>query len=484
MTVGSWSTMATSYAGYSWNAGHMYVTNGTTVSWIGDDSPPRPVPRGLSRSERILYFAKDGYTPYQRGRFVREMDEKSTQEMARKRDIFDHAREKRLRLVEDWPGGLTPYSSNSWGRPHSFSKTWLKRQESVFTVWDQWSGYYPSSMGPGGFSPARADYPWTAEHDYRLLSRLRKKVVGSDFNLASFLGAEGLDTLAFLLSTANTINRVQLLARKGNVSAAIDILRRNGRYKPVTRSQKELALQKDVYSELVDALAGRQRWLPWAVVPPRKWLEYHLAIEPLVGDVKAAAEQLAHILMMERQKKIAVGVTAKATLPKGPNAVVYELNERIVRKSVKAYFTYPPDPINFTGFQDPEVTIWNAIPLSFVWDYMHNVGGFLEARATRAALPDALYVSTVKDEHIVRNLLGKMNNAGDGFVYQVQPDQGWAQGRRSGTITRSISTSLPVPTPPWRFSGVCQSWQRTLTALSLGVVLSVQKGDTPTHLLR
>jgi hypothetical protein len=119
------------------------------------------------------------------------------------------------------------------------------------------------------------------------------------------------------------------------------------------------------------------------------------------------------------------------------------------------------------GFQDPEVTIWNAIPMSFVADYVLNIGDWLQARATAAALPSGLFVTSTKNEERLTSFLGN-KYLGTGF--NVTAVNGLYERMTTGSFSRSVSSSLSVPTPKFKPLGADTAWQRVATICSLQVV--------------
>jgi hypothetical protein len=462
MTTGSWSTLVTTIVGTECSS-NSQLHNGMTVSWTGTDNVVKRNPRLRWRDRRIANYVYDPKRLYAGGpaKSPTDMQEALTRASA-STSLFDRAREQRFRVAEN----LGTYTEEflQYNAPHQYSKTWTGYAQSVFRFRGAGGTLYDGAVGSCGGGPfGPFPSPWTEVHDYKLLDRLRGKIVGSDFNLASFLGAEGKDVVNHLAHTANRIYTSMKYARKGLITQATRHLLADGRAYKAKMSKADLALQQDIYRDLLEGVAGKSRGLSWASVPANAWLEWHLAVRPLLGDVVAAAEQLAHITQMPRKQTIRVGVTARSNLDEaGVGSAAWKEYRRSVRKNITAYFIHLPEPTSFLGLQDPEVTIWNALPLSFVSDYMYNIGGFLEARATRAALPTAVYVISTLDKTHANHLM-----VAGGWNVVVDGDE---QRYWRGDFNRSIAATLPVPTPTFKPYGAFKSWMRAATVVSLAAI--------------
>lgn len=479
MTTGSWSTYRTTTVSTACSSSST-VRNGTTVTWSGGDSPKRV---GVKRTfrERLAIFLKDPRILPNGKPAPLKIDPAATARKGAPSTIFDAAREKRIRVYDE-----PPAATDEYGTPNAYSKTWTTYRETVFP-WYYANGTY---AGTGTISNCGFAYAgeldgsiFTADHDYKLLSRLRSKVVGSEFNLASFLGAEGLDTLRFLTDTASRIYQSAKAVRKLDFVQAHKVLSEWGRYRySPSLAGKRRREQEDIYRSLLEAASGKNRGQGWWSVPASTWLEWHLAVEPLLGDVVAAAEQLAHITQMPRELRIAASVTVKKEFTP---SLVYTgtvwSGRRTYRKRVIAYFTHAPEPTSFLGLQDPEVTLWNALPLSFVSDYFYNIGGFLEARAIAKALPAGLYVTTVKDETVLTSC-NYRKFQGNGNSY-IAPSHRASQGYIRGSLTRSLSTTLSVPRPDVKPLGAFSNWQRAATVASLIAAFSDRHAGSARRLI-
>lgn len=466
MTTGSWSTYRETYVSTACSVNSV-IRNGTKVSWAGGDSTAVRRKK-LTYKERESLFLKSPEQfpngPLGRRKFI--IDNARTAGLTTPPgDIFDRTRTVRTRIYE----GLPPV--DDYGTPHAFTKTWTTYGEVPFP-WYYSNGSYAGmgSIANCGFSPDAAynALPWLPSDDYKLLSRLRRKVVGTEFNLASFLGAEGLDTLRFFTDTATRLYRVMQAAKKLKFKDAYAQLNDYGRYSSAGRAWgvKRRGQQLDVYRDLIESAAAKNRGQGWWSVPASAWLEFHLAVEPLLGDAVAAAEQLAHITGMPVTQRVQASVTKKKTFSGSENVTGSSwTGQAVTGRNVVAYFTSTPEPLNFLGFQDPEVVIWNAIPLSFVGDYFYDIGGFLEARATARAFPVGTYVISTKIDVDLRSCLGRVRNKAPWNV--ISPSYQGSLQYRSGSLTRTLSASYDVPKPLFKPLGALGNWQRAATVASL-----------------
>lgn len=475
MTVGSWSTVRTTYesTGCSQTSS---ILNGTRVSWIGQDSATRKSEKSTFKVRKAQFLKDPTYLP--NGRPKLKPIDPNLASKGVSGTVFDRAREVRMKQFDG------PPSEGDYRQPHPYEKYWTTYQGTSFPIYSGDGTYIGTcAQGAGGYGyDGFMGSPWTPDHDYKLVERLRNKVMGSSFNLGSFLGAEGADTIRFLTDTANRIYRCGVYAKKLDFRNAHRVLSEWGRHRNVTYiAGKRRREQEDLYRDLLEAAAARQRGQGWWSVPASIWLELHLAMEPLVGDMKAAAEQLAHITLMPRSQKVTASVRTSADAASVVSGPLW-VGNRTVKKKLIAYFTHQPEPSNFLGLQDPEVTLWNALPLTFVGDYAYNIGGYLEANATMKAMPPGVFITSTKDEVNLSALIGRKYNGNMSTVVGTSYQQ--SQKYRNGSFTRTVGASYAVPAPRFIPYGAAANWQRMTTVLSLVATLSDRNADTLTRWMR
>lgn len=431
------------------------------VVWNGEDRPlaPLPYPRKVSKRKVLVQKTK--------------RVEGHVQVVTEVRDVP---------IMEPW----SPATKEYWllrDRPHSFTKSWKKVSHGRIAIGFYLDGLYDHGTGwmtvaSAGGLPAGWNVPFSPGDEYTLINNLQKAVQGSDFNAASALGAEGLGTLRLIGDNARMIARSLLAMKKGNVRAALDILRQPGRKK--FQGAKVLEQQQlDIYRNLLGA-DGRKTG---SKILAEHWLQYQLGVAPLLGDVKAAAEQLAHRLELPIKRKYTARV--KRTSPDAahgrPDMLVppfqYGLNwaerTRTVQKQivfiVKEGQEEPQSLPQLLGLADPEIVLWNALPYSFIADWIIPIGAWLEARGFASGL-HGTFVVTTKDES--RSTGGKWSNSASAFYEgRLTGDLGY---EILGSINRSVSDTLSVALPTFKPLGKVASWSHAAT----GAALVVQRGRT------
>jgi hypothetical protein len=168
---------------------------------------------------------------------------------------------------------------------------------------------------------------------------------------------------------------------------------------------------------------------------------------------------LAHILNVPQKQ--AYRVNRKKVYRNVTTSPVWRTNDLTRRVGIVAYISEPVTVAQMSGLLDPEVVLWNAIPLSFVADWFIPVGNWLQARAFSSKLVGT-FVRSDKQE-LVRS----------GPLYQFPNGTGWvitggATVRfRNGTFDRTITNSLTVKRPVYQGLGALTNWKRATTAVAL-----------------
>lgn len=415
-----------------------------------------------------------------------------------------------------WEGDLTTeqlQGQSDFNANHNYNKTWNakvlgildieQRLWSDSSLWGTWTG----TVSNAGAAPIGPDNPWSTDDEFKLLDKLQGFVQGSDFNLASFLGAEGKDTVRFILDTANRLYRAVSAVKHGYFQRALSILgdqnqqwlaaesrrlgvnvvsaRRVNRWKDRERRSQQLQVYNDQAANLRAALAGDKSprksssvLANLARITGNQWLEFHLAVEPLLGDVYASAEKLAHHLNLPQKKSYKASRKKEANVTYGTYGVAYSQNCFKTRKQIKFIVSEPASVPQLLGLYNPEVVIWNALPLSFVGDYMFPIGQWLEARALSQTLTGEFVIST-KCEWWASGMHFRNDVNVNPMLYAV-----WKHGAtwvRDGSFNRTVQSGLPVPAPKFKPLGAFASWQKAATSVSL-LVGSVTGGNLLRHL--
>jgi len=359
--------------------------------------------------------------------------------------------------------------------PHAFTKTWDYSYLSP-TLGNYYAGgqfWQNTTMLLPNVNPVDT---WGSADEYKLLEKLAAQTEGG-WNITNFLGAEGKDTVKFILDSANRIYRALVAVRRGKLDRAIEQLTHAGdgfrRAKGAKPSADAISYQLEVYRNALKELAhSGHRQAPggakgWRQLTADNWLEFHLAAAPLMGDVKAAAEQLAYTF--NRPQKLVYAVSRRkgySALSAQQSGTSHEWHVNVLQRDVriKAFLTELPSIAQLSGIMDPEIVVWNAIPLSFVVDWFYPIGNWLESRATSSHLTGT-FVRSDKYSYVIKDYLGEWYNPG--HFYSMTCTTGGDQERRYGQFTRSISTTLAVPPPTFEPLGAFTSWARAATAVAL-----------------
>lgn len=447
MTTGSYDTRRSTAATTSSGSAGTYK-EGSAVSWSGGDSATLRRKRRRYHLREIVYeksFLKKGKTV-----------------------VVQRVRHQRVYE----PKPVEPV--NARRVPHPFTKNWTTTIYRPTALKSVLAGTVvsgpPDGLGLTGVAPP-ADR-WGSKDEYKLLEKLKNLTEGGGFNMASFLGAEGKDTVKFLFDTANRIYRTIAAVKRGNLNRALAIAKssKDGfkRVRDLGKTKDQIAYQTEVYRNALSELARgspSHKKEGWRNLTANNWLEYHLAVEPLLGDVKAAAEQLAYTLDRPQSLRYAVKREVEANGVRPSNGAYWLVNIKRHRANVVAYLSELPSVAQLSGLMDPEVVVWNAIPLSFVADYFVPIGDWLEARATASHLVGQ-FVRSDKIETEVRNCAGTTSTfIAGGFSNKCLYDGGTTW--RSGSFVRSVASTLNVPLPDVNPLGALTSWQRAATVVAL-----------------
>lgn len=285
--------------------------------------------------------------------------------------------------------------------------------------------------------------PFDANDDIKLISRLKDRIGGSDFNMSVFL-AEGHQVVGMIGDTAVKLARAYHLFRRGDVVGSI----------------------KTMY-------AGRK-------MPPKafrrksanNWLELQYGWLPLLGDMKDGAELLAHRLNVPFRQRHVVRMSKSASKQAMDNfnvAYRWSGGRSVVQKQIVAFISEPESLPSLLGLMDPELIAWELTPFSFVVDWFLPVGDYLAARAFASRL-HGTFVITTKTTMLERGIEPKVVNydwvyPGATGVWDFGNSD--AYSRERVTLLREVTNSLVVPMPKVKPLDEALSWQHCLNGIAL-----------------
>lgn len=288
---------------------------------------------------------------------------------------------------------------------------------------------------------------WGANDQLTLLSRLRDRVAGSDFNAGVFLG-EGKESLRLISNSASRIAKSLRELRRGNLYGASRELTGIGKGFEKRRvgwrkfSRGERSTDQETASQ---------------------WLELQYGWLPLLQDAEGGARFLAHhfsapLHYVARCTQFRADSTLQTT---SPTQFLFREKERRVQRWIKAILT-EKDTVKLVGLTDPLSVAWELVPYSFVVDWFIPIGNYLQARALNQALTGKFVVSTLS-----RNRFRGLDYVPGGVPtdWKVLSDGGCSGAYVN--FTREVVTNLTVPLPEVKSLGQITSWKRAANAVSL-----------------
>lgn len=346
---------------------------------------------------------------------------------------------------------------------HDYTMTYSVISNALVTVKNRYSSY----TGPGDFESTCGTLgpwqtPWSSNDDIALLSKLRNKVAGSDFNAGVFLG-EGKESLKLIADSATRVYRGIKAAKRldfAGIYSALFQPSQTRRFKNY-REQGWLDDERFLHWE-------RKRWDRKAVnsAPSDRdssslWLEFSYGWLPLLQDVKGAAEFLSQQLETPLQTVVRVTrqVSSKGINSSSPTWYKYASSGVTAQKWYKVTIS-EIDTVGLSGLTDPLSVAWELVPFSFVLDWFIPVGNFLSARGLTQSLTGSMVVSTLTRAY------------GIGVV--TLPTAGWIALNSAGstervTFTRQVNQPIgsTLKLPSMKPLGSVPSWMRAANALSL-----------------
>lgn len=300
-----------------------------------------------------------------------------------------------------------------------------------------------------------------SEDQFKLINKLRAKVIGSDFNMSVAM-AELNESADLIANAARRIARYMGYMAKGQYAHALEALL--GELAPGTaRRVRDRGRRRE-------EIASRH-------------LEMQYGWKPLLQDTVAGAEALAEALNAPVRKSYRARVRVEKNYSKhttiggsclGPPSDYVGAAVKTHSRSIICRFTEKPSVPKLLGLLDPEVVAWEKVPFSFVADWFIPVGDWLQARGFAQGL-DAVFIQSDKKTGRAFPPYTKdraqliVSNPED--VLAVQPDFFKVE------FSRVILTSLDVPKPRMQPLNKVLSWSRAANAVALLVGRYSGRGD-------
>jgi hypothetical protein len=227
---------------------------------------------------------------------------------------------------------------------------------------------------------------WSDNDRIKLIGKLREKMSGSDFNLGTVLG-EGHQTLRMIGDTAINLAKSLNRLKKGDLAgAARALLGPSGRkpHKPYDKMAPFRATSDTISS---------------------KWLELQYGWKPLLNDVEAGAQFIAHKLSVPAKQTYRMSIVKHenrtvVSEDGNPGGPVIGRSFATARLSLKVVVSEQQSQLAALGLLNPEVVLWELMPWSFVVDWFLPIGDYLSARAT---LSNIKISSSTETSYLVAN---------------------------------------------------------------------------------
>jgi hypothetical protein len=411
-TTGSWQPVTTS-------AGPGFVGHKAVRVWSGADRPAR---------ERLPYSTSDQFYYEPAERWVK------VSLAGRSFRRLESYRRLRYRKIQ----GAQP----KWPKDddHPYTLTASKSQDYIgsFT-----SNSYPYSgtltQANWGGGAIQSGNSWGANDDLTLIERLRAKVNGSEFNAGIFF-AELPKALQMISHSAIRLASYLRRLRRGDLRGALKALTEDPR---VDWQHSNFKLHAANFH--LEVMYG---WLP------------------LVEDMVAGAEFLAHLLEVPPEKRYRARYTRTSHNDRFP----YRCDPDItVRRGQVTAIVQDRNVAMLSGMVDLHSVLWEATPYSFLADIAIPIGSYLSARGLSQGL-QARYVRTITTTTVAGRLSVDPSYANpDDLVLDVNGAFSKVQ------MDRTVLESLEVPLPTFKPVGQMASWRRAANAVAL-LTQSLSKG--------
>lgn len=330
--------------------------------------------------------------------------------------------------------------------PHNYQMTYSASYHQGCTITTEFpdgssSVRTTSSAGLRLYIPPADNY-FGSNDIIALQGKLRTKIVGSSFDLGTFL-AEGHQALGMITDASISIARALSYVRRGDMILAAEAL--FAKPKGFLKQRRFTTNEKTISS---------------------RWLELQYGWLPLLSDIHDAAEfcsKLVNFPMVQTYK-----VRMKRSLQYSffsEGAWTDQYHGCIDRLQLIAKLREVDVP-QLVGLTDPLTIGWEILPYSFVADWFLPIGSWLEARGMSDALNGEFI--TTKSTFERCSFSGPNGTAPDGTKTSTE----WPSAYPMGTlvrVNRTVSSFLSTPLPTFRALKDVPSWRRCSNAVALTV---------------
>lgn len=305
--------------------------------------------------------------------------------------------------------------------------------------WSSFYHYWKSSASVCGNSSQNPTTP--VDPMNKLLGKLRNDVA----NIATMLG-EYRDTSRLVLDVGTTILKSARLAKRGNITGAINTL---GLVIP-TRTVK----RKGKSSQKVDY--------------PAAWLQYKLGLKPLVEDINLAVGTLTGALQRPAPPIQRVSTSSRSWIHshKEESLDRWKTVKAETTRQLIAYVQIDNAQLKTLsdhGLTNPLALFWELTWLSFVVDYVFNVSEWLQALDQPYMFTKSICYETLRTRKTVESIA--VGGAGLGERKEIRLFGTPKSTYTSSSTSRTIR-NLSAVTPQWKPSG---GFQRLVTLSALAV---------------
>lgn len=334
--------------------------------------------------------------------------------------------------------------------PHPYTCLY---QSSCTQRYDQyiaglWRNYVYGATGttytPGTGVVYPSDASWTANDSIALTNRLRKRMMGSDFDPALFL-CQADQTLGLIFGSARRLDRGIRALKRGQLSQA-----------------------SKIFTQGTSVKAGRHRDFKTRNFTPQDLSSAQLELSygwlPLLNDAYAGAQYVGHLTQLPQRATYRARYRRAIACTDTLAGLDFDTQKSHVIGQIIAHMEedYAFSATYMAGLDDPATMIWERLPWSFVADWFIPIQNYLMARGFARQVKGTFETVTGRDITI-RGLEVKTGYSG---TYRLISD-GSKFFYREGNISRSVSTSLAVPYPKPKSLLSVASWRRSLNAVSL-----------------